>query len=145
MILLTALPKDKICESSPIEMHVNPHGQWNLSQPKDSATLQPPLPGDSPLMLPPGGPEAGRHFSGEDSDDEERWLSQVEITTHVGPHRRLWMGPQFAFKTLEPAGGDQQGEVVRDLDVSLSKRPEQSHPVNMATQGRVPVSSKSFN
>lgn len=25
-------------------------------------------------------------------------LPQVEINTHVGPHRRLWMGPQFQFK-----------------------------------------------
>lgn len=25
--------------------------------------------------------------------------SQVEISTHAGPHRRLWMGPQFVFKT----------------------------------------------
>lgn len=31
------------------------------------------------------------------SDDQ--WLSQVEIITHAGPHRRLWMGPQFIFKT----------------------------------------------
>lgn len=29
----------------------------------------------------------------------DRWLSQVEIITHAGPHRRLWMGPQFTFKT----------------------------------------------
>lgn len=31
------------------------------------------------------------------------WISQVEIVTYAGPHRRLWMGPQFTFKTyLEP-------------------------------------------
>lgn len=29
----------------------------------------------------------------------DQWLSQVEIITHAGPHRRLWMGPQFMFKT----------------------------------------------
>uniref|UniRef100_A0A915JYE3 BCAS3 domain-containing protein n=1 Tax=Romanomermis culicivorax TaxID=13658 RepID=A0A915JYE3_ROMCU len=27
------------------------------------------------------------------------WISQVEIVTYSGPHRRLWMGPQFTFKT----------------------------------------------
>ena len=28
-------------------------------------------------------------------------LNQVEIITHTGPHRRLWMGPQFNFKTYQ--------------------------------------------
>lgn len=31
----------------------------------------------------------------------DRFESQVEINTHAGPHRRLWMGPQFTFKTLK--------------------------------------------
>lgn len=38
--------------------------------------------------------------SSTDGNDEQ-WLSQVEIITHTGPHRRLWMGPQFAFKTFQ--------------------------------------------
>lgn len=33
------------------------------------------------------------------------WLSQVEIITHAGPHRRLWMGPQFMFKTYNTPSG----------------------------------------
>ncbi len=49
---------------------------------------------------------AGLEGGGDESDDEDRWLSQVEITTHVGPHRRLWMGPQFSFKSLRPIGED---------------------------------------
>lgn len=32
------------------------------------------------------------------------FYSQVEIVTHTGPHRRLWMGPQFQFKTIHPSG-----------------------------------------
>lgn len=28
----------------------------------------------------------------------------MEIVTHTGPHRRLWMGPQFQFKTIHPSG-----------------------------------------
>lgn len=31
-------------------------------------------------------------------------MFQVEIVTHTGPHRRLWMGPQFQFKTIHPSG-----------------------------------------
>lgn len=37
----------------------------------------------------------------KDALHPEQWLSQVEIITHVGPHRRLWMGPQFSFKTYQ--------------------------------------------
>lgn len=32
------------------------------------------------------------------SNDE--WIKQIEISTHIGPHRRLFMGPQFVFKTF---------------------------------------------
>lgn len=39
------------------------------------------------------------------SDNDERWLSQVEIVTSSGPHRRLWMGPQFIFKTYNTPSG----------------------------------------
>eukprot|EP00041_Stephanoeca_diplocostata_P038415 m.1514988 g.1514988 ORF g.1514988 m.1514988 type:complete len:908 (+) comp25215_c0_seq18:340-3063(+) len=33
------------------------------------------------------------------TDDEHlnRWLAHVELRTYPAPHRRLWMGPQFAF------------------------------------------------
>ncbi|VEL39017.1 unnamed protein product [Protopolystoma xenopodis] len=29
------------------------------------------------------------------------WYSEVEMTTHMGPLRRVWMGPQFTFKTYQ--------------------------------------------
>lgn len=28
------------------------------------------------------------------------WIRQIEVNTHMGPHRRLFMGPQFVFKTF---------------------------------------------
>ena len=66
-----------------------------------------------------------------EDDSEDRWLSQVadliiiitidlrgnfflwfitthtpqvEIVTHIGPARRLWMGPQFSFRTFQHFG-----------------------------------------
>jgi hypothetical protein len=34
-------------------------------------------------------------------DDEcSDWMSEVEMITHEGPSRHLWMGPQFSFKTF---------------------------------------------
>lgn len=103
---LEALPEthgksDNICESSPIKLQVEAFGQWNLSPPKPTNDLQPPLSLGNPLMdsIQFNNERSLRHASG----NEDKWLSQVEIVTHVGPHRRLWMGPQFCFKTLKPA------------------------------------------
>ena len=147
---ITALSKEKICESSPIELQISPYGQWTMTHPRDRNELQPPLYADNPLMIPieqllmRGGTstssssarnrpatqtnqsrhhqpaiaavEAGEAWTNPSSsisgggagspigtEDSEKWLSQVEIVTHVGPHRRLWMGPQFCFKTFRPA------------------------------------------
>ena len=40
----------------------------------------------------------------ESSRADDNWLANIEIETHAPPHRRLWMGPQFAFKTFQPPG-----------------------------------------
>ncbi|VDP69200.1 unnamed protein product, partial [Echinostoma caproni] len=32
-------------------------------------------------------------------DEASYWYGQVEITTHLGPLRRVWMGPQCTFRT----------------------------------------------
>jgi breast carcinoma-amplified sequence 3 len=34
---------------------------------------------------------------------KDDWVRQVEMNTHAGPHRRLWMGPQFQFKHYSEA------------------------------------------
>jgi len=126
--------KDNICESSPIKLQVEAFGQWNLSPPKATNDLQPPLSLGNPLMdtvLFPGSDRSlKRHPSG--NGNEDKWLSQVEIVTHVGPHRRLWMGPQFSFKTLKPA---KDGDTIITQDLDIACRPEQSHPVNMPSTG----------
>ncbi len=30
----------------------------------------------------------------------EEWIKMIDVNTHMGPHRRLFMGPQFVFKTF---------------------------------------------
>ena len=35
----------------------------------------------------------------EKGEGGREWLSEVELVTHATPTRRLWMGPQFSFKT----------------------------------------------
>lgn len=32
------------------------------------------------------------------------WLPHVEVVTYCGPHRRLWMGPQFSFGIYATSG-----------------------------------------
>lgn len=122
-------------------------GQWTLTQPRDRAEMQPPLPIDNPLMIPAlaastppvsacASAAVGGHF---DQGDDDKWLSQVEILTHFGPHRRLWMGPQFAFKTFQSSSVDvidEMEEGLLDLDISLPNRPEQSNPVSVPTRSR---------
>lgn len=58
----------------------------------------PPLPSNNPLLN--EFEKLNRNSQIDENDDNkgDKWLSQVEIITHSGPHRRLWMGPQFQFK-----------------------------------------------
>lgn len=69
------------------------------------------------------------------SHPSSEWIKQIEVNTHIGPHRRLFMGPQFVFKTfnsnltttmLNPTssavlGGDNENPII-DLsgDIELN-------------------------
>ncbi|KAK2494833.1 hypothetical protein MC885_005365, partial [Smutsia gigantea] len=119
---------------------------------------------------PPGspGPAARRGSCDSSASDhsgqqDEEWLSQVEIVTHTGPHRRLWMGPQFQFKTIHPSGQttviSSSSSVLQshgpsdtpqplldfdtdDLDLnSLRIQPVRSDPVSMPGSSR-PISDR---
>ncbi|KAK7882693.1 hypothetical protein WMY93_028867 [Mugilogobius chulae] len=100
-----------------------------------------------------------RSDSGRQGPHVSSLLRKVEIVTHTGPHRRLWMGPQFQFKTLHPSGQttvisssssvlQSQGpsEVQQplldfdtdDLDLqSLRIQPIRSEPVSMPGSSRL--------
>ncbi|GFU24871.1 breast carcinoma-amplified sequence 3 homolog [Nephila pilipes] len=100
-------------DDSPIELDVIAHAQWNLLRPTTSPEVQTPLPNTNPLMFTPDtiAHDTGRGRKSSDvgvlsneskpTELEESWLSEVEIITHAGPHRRLWMGPQFSFQTFQ--------------------------------------------
>ncbi|XP_037302060.1 breast carcinoma-amplified sequence 3 homolog [Manduca sexta] len=62
--------------------------------------------------------------------EEERWLSKVEIVTHAGPHRRLWMGPQFVFKTYNLTGSNSSLSEAETVEVEAGGV-ARSNPVNM--------------
>lgn len=155
-------------DDAPIELDVTAHAQWNLLRSSSSTEIQPPLPVANPLMLTVdmmSSYSVGRdrtisdygHSLPGDSDAktediDEIWLSQVEIITHAGPHRRLWMGPQFSFQTFQQSSNttvlsstssallsqspDEKSCIAdiytEELDVqNLSLRPARSNPMAM--------------
>ncbi|XP_074641601.1 BCAS3 microtubule associated cell migration factor-like isoform X2 [Tubulanus polymorphus] len=106
---------DKATDDSPIEVTATAKAQWNLIRSINSPEMRPPLSTTNPLIIPYdstmydssavdgqyGSHDSLSSNSSSKSENDEQWLSQVEIVTHVGPHRRLWMGPQFSFKTFQ--------------------------------------------
>ncbi|CAH1800471.1 unnamed protein product, partial [Owenia fusiformis] len=111
---------DKVTEDSPIEVTETPRAQWILTRGASNSELKPPLLSNNPLLLATdavttqqpseddcdGVPRTDSQSSlssdhSSKGEWEDQWLSQVEIVTHIGPHRRLWMGPQFSFKTFQ--------------------------------------------
>lgn len=96
----TGVPKEKVCDDTMIELEVEAKGQWPLLRSSASSEITPPLSVSSSLLNVNAIPKNNQQEAAED-----RWLSQVEIVTHAGPHRRLWMGPQFVFKTYNASSG----------------------------------------
>ncbi|XP_059170422.1 BCAS3 microtubule associated cell migration factor-like [Physella acuta] len=173
---------EKHLDDSPIELEVKGLIQWNLQRSLSSQEVKPPLASNNPLIVAceavqtqqasysaetsePGpvtrygskdslSSDQGTYGSKEDLD--EQWVSQVEIITHVGPHRRLWMGPQFSFKTYQNpqtttilsssssslfSGSPEMSAHVTTMDIltddcdleSLKLHPSRSSPVAMPT------------
>ncbi|XP_058857320.1 BCAS3 microtubule associated cell migration factor isoform X5 [Acipenser ruthenus] len=172
----------KISDDTPLELVTCPRASWTLGRTPQWNELQPPFNTNHPLLLasdavqyyqyllsglvPPGSPgPITRHksynslASEHSGQEDEEWLSQVEIVTHTGPHRRLWMGPQFQFKTIHPSGqttvisssssvlqsqgpSDTQQPLLDfdtdDLDLhSLRIQPVRSEPVSMPVSSRI--------
>uniref|UniRef100_A0A182MIC8 BCAS3 domain-containing protein n=1 Tax=Anopheles culicifacies TaxID=139723 RepID=A0A182MIC8_9DIPT len=161
-------PKEKICDDTPIELEVEAKAQWCLQRQENSATgdIQPPLSLDNWLIKDrfiEDGVAGGRSDSGSmqdydrllhshhrgstgnvSVDHDDRWLSQVEIITHAGPHRRLWMGPQFMFKTYNtPSGSPLSSIDTEAVEICtgsgsgnvFNRSLQRSNPMNMPLVG----------
>lgn len=72
--------------------------QWTLLRNETFPDVVPPLSSNNPLLNEFEKLNRGSQTDENDDNKGDKWLSQVEIITHSGPHRRLWMGPQFQFK-----------------------------------------------
>ncbi|XP_066589843.1 uncharacterized protein [Prorops nasuta] len=135
------VPKEKVCDDTNIDLEVEVKGQWPLLRSPNASEIAPPLQTSNPLLNAISVPKNVQPFD----SIEDRWLSQVEIVTHAGPHRRLWMGPQFVFKTYNAPSGVAvnlvEAEAV-EIGITGGSRPARSNPVNMphaASRPLVPV------
>ncbi|XP_071946619.1 BCAS3 microtubule associated cell migration factor-like [Antedon mediterranea] len=95
----------------PLELHTTAHAQWHLQRGSFWPELKPPIMATSNQLdsTPSGSISSdGKSLFGSQTtssnsvSDEfsDQWLEEVEMATHAGPHRRLWMGPQFHFKPV---------------------------------------------
>ncbi|KAL1122971.1 hypothetical protein AAG570_003295 [Ranatra chinensis] len=113
------------------ELGVEAKAEWVLLKPPlgGGSLLQPPLSPTNPLLLGVDkmAAEANQHPTSSSARmTDDRWLSQVEIITHTGPHRRLWMGPQFSFKTTDSESQGSESEEKENKSFAA-----RSNPVNM--------------
>ncbi|XP_067102582.1 breast carcinoma-amplified sequence 3 [Osmerus mordax] len=117
----------KISDDTPLELNTCPRACWTLARTPQWNELQPPFNTNHPLVqasdlvqyyqyllagqVPPGSPGPITRHESYDSlssdhsgQEDEEWLSQVEIVTHTGPHRRLWMAPSSSSRpSIHPA------------------------------------------
>ncbi|XP_020717235.1 uncharacterized protein LOC101460651 isoform X2 [Ceratitis capitata] len=137
--LASNIAKDKICDDTPIELEVEAKAQWNLGRRRDgSHELAPPLEKDNWLLRDRNSCLLDSLRQYDDLEEKsESWVSQVEIITHAGPHRRLWMGPQCVFKTYNTPSGSNLNHVdVEAVEIGVSKPASaastpRSHPLSM--------------
>lgn len=157
-----------------VELVTSIHAQWFLQRGCSWPEFPPPLSSGNLLMLLSDKYQSDSDISNslcnslsrssslglsqksKASDFDEPWLALVEMDTHAGPHRRLWMGPQFIFKPIsQPSSatvlsstssallddcheGSRTVEMTADeLDFkSLNLQPQRSEPLNTPRPGR---------
>lgn len=93
---VSTVPRERYCDDTPIELSVRAKAQWVLQRQSTGRDLMLPVMSEYLSYI---CHETAMVENGKSDDNDNKWLSQVEIITHAGPHRRLWMGPQFTFKT----------------------------------------------
>ncbi|CAF1336712.1 unnamed protein product [Adineta steineri] len=86
----------RVTSETPLALKASPKAQWPLQKLTTLPEVRMSI-GYSFLS------QGHRPISANRVHSKDDWLRQVEMNTHVGPHRRLWMGPQFQFKHYSEA------------------------------------------
>lgn len=98
----TALSSKLNVQEAPIRVISPPISQWFLHRSRNAASVEPPLSKQNALIV-----YSHRGIKKElkcDKQVPDYWLQHVEVETYSGPHRRLWMGPQFTFGHYAASG-----------------------------------------
>jgi len=131
-----------------IKVRVTGARQWLLQRTKSTMDARPPFasPLDCPLVhaahivrdrhhalmvarSPTGGGTATSRSKrcgvrpSEDAGDQRAWLAQIEMRTYSAPARRVWLGPQFTFKTLDETSAGDGGKSVKLVAVDADDPP----------------------
>uniref|UniRef100_A0A9J2PLW5 BCAS3 domain-containing protein n=1 Tax=Ascaris lumbricoides TaxID=6252 RepID=A0A9J2PLW5_ASCLU len=90
---------------SPIQCQLRANASWQLQRCKSSLDVRAPVAESNPLLVWLNASnkieECKMNLEGERN---EKWITQIEVLTYGEPHRRLWTGPQFTFKTFLSSG-----------------------------------------
>ena len=114
---------------SPIQLKISPKAQWPLQRFVSSDEVRYPVKPDNSLLFFNGSSNSHQprkhsslnseqmasfspsslisnspssYFSSQAPNQagNNEWIKLIETNTHIGPHRRIFMGPQFVFKTF---------------------------------------------
>jgi hypothetical protein len=119
---------NKPSNDSPVYLKLTPKAQWPLQRFISSDESKFPLNSDNPLLtagfssqnskksnnhqqqqkqqqvlthqVDASGSLLSMNTNNNDNTNFNDWIKLIEVNTHLGPHRRLFMGPQFVFKTF---------------------------------------------
>ena len=114
---LTPLPIPPVqgvaSQESPIQLKVQGLSEWSLIRYRETPAFEPPLSKHSPLLVTSSimrdlllahcdlGESTEQLQTPIEPVKNREWLTNVELVTYAPPGRRLWMGPQFCFKTFQ--------------------------------------------
>lgn len=65
---------------------------------------------------------------------DDNWLANIDIETHAPPHRRLWMGPQFSFKTFQPPGALTGGSLPESGGATIKPHRQDEDTLDLLTE-----------
>ncbi|CAF1211364.1 unnamed protein product [Rotaria magnacalcarata] len=87
---------NRVTPETPLILKTSPKAQWSLQKLTTWPEVRIPV---ANAFLSQG----HRTVSTNKVHSKDDWLRQVEMNACIGPHRRLWMGPQFQFKHYSEA------------------------------------------
>ncbi|VDK45066.1 unnamed protein product [Anisakis simplex] len=97
----------RLNSESPIQCKIRANANWVLQRYKSTADVRAPLTETSPFIVWLNNSSAKDKEVDDSSDSDnscDNWIAHIEVFTYSEPHRRLWTGPQFTFKTYLSSG-----------------------------------------